>query len=113
MPFIHAHIGPRLTEPQRDEVKRMLGDKISLLPGKSEASLMIRIDAGTAMYFRGEPDACAMIQVHLYQASVREAKARFAAEVIDALGSLTGLQADQIYLHFFEHQEWAAGGQLK
>lgn len=113
MPFIHVHIGAHLTETQRDEIKHMLGEKIVLLPGKSEKSLMIRLDAGAEMQFRGEPGHCAMIQVHLYQASPREAKARFAVEVIAALGPLAGLETDQIFLHFFEHQEWAAGGQLK
>lgn len=112
MPYIHASIAPALGKQKIEAVKTMLGQTISILPGKSEAVLMLRIDDDVPMYFRGEAGQCAILAVHLYKASPLEAKKQYAREVMQQLCLITGLPADRVFLNFTEHDDWAANGEL-
>ena len=52
MPFICAKISEPLTEIQFEMIKSDLGKAISLLPGKSEAYLMVEVEDKCQLYFR-------------------------------------------------------------
>ena len=43
MPFINVKISENLSDTQVDNIKSRLGEAISLIPGKSEAWLMVNI----------------------------------------------------------------------
>jgi phenylpyruvate tautomerase PptA (4-oxalocrotonate tautomerase family) len=43
MPFINVKISEKLSDTQVDNIKSRLGEAISLIPGKSEAWLMVNI----------------------------------------------------------------------
>ena len=43
MPFINVKISENLSDTQVDNIKSRLGKAISLIPGKSEAWLMVNI----------------------------------------------------------------------
>ena len=54
MPYIGVSTSKRLSDDQKDALKVALGEKISVIPGKSEKALMIDIADGHTMYFAGE-----------------------------------------------------------
>lgn len=112
MPYIQVSISEKLDDMKIESLKAMLGECIALLPGKSEAVLMVRIDDDQKMYFKGEPGNCAMIEVHLYRESPKEAKKVFAAEVLQSISEMTGVPIDRMFLNFTEYTDWAAGGSL-
>ena len=112
MPFIQVSLSEKLASEKKEAVKQMLGETIALLPGKSEAALMLRLDDDVSMYFKGKPGQCAMIAVHLYKASPLEAKKDYAAKVLTEFSSLTGVPGDRIFMNFTEHDDWAANGAL-
>jgi hypothetical protein len=112
MPYLQVSVSEKMDDIKIDELKAMFGRYISLLPGKSEEVLMLRIDDDETMFFSGISGKCAMIQVHLYQASPRDAKKIFSAEVLQSFSSITGLPVDRIFMNFSEHTDWAAGGSL-
>lgn len=113
MPYIQISMSEKLNDKKIESLKAMLGEKIALLPGKSEAVLMIQIDDGRTMYFAGVAGKCAMVQVHLYKESPKEAKALFSSEVLKALSEIADLPIDRIFMNFAEHSEWATRGSLK
>ena len=51
MPMITVHTNKQLTKEEKALVGRGLGERITLLPGKSEASLMLEIQDGQEMFF--------------------------------------------------------------
>lgn len=113
MPYIQVSLSEKLDAQKTDTLKTMFGEKIELLPGKSESVLMVRIDDARTMYFRGLPGQCAMIEVHLYKDSPKEAKSAFASAVLGAFSELTGVPIDQIFMNFTEYTDWASRGVLR
>ena len=43
MPYIAVTTSKALSDEQKDELKKTIGQKISLIPGKTEAALMVDI----------------------------------------------------------------------
>lgn len=54
MPFINVKISENLSDTQVDNIKSRLGEAISLIPGKSEAWLMVNIQDNCKLYFKGQ-----------------------------------------------------------
>ena len=54
MPYIAVTTSKALSDEQKDELKKTIGQKISLIPGKTEAALMVDISDNHTMYFAGE-----------------------------------------------------------
>lgn len=54
MPYICVNLTKKLTDSQKDAIKAGLGEKIALIPGKSERALMVDIADGRTMYYQGE-----------------------------------------------------------
>ena len=53
MPYIAVTTSKALSDEQKDELKKTIGQKISLIPGKTEAALMVDISDNHTMYFAG------------------------------------------------------------
>ena len=51
MPYIAVTTSKALSDEQKDELKKTIGQKISLIPGKTEAALMVDISDNHTMYF--------------------------------------------------------------
>ena len=54
MPYIGVSTSKKLSDAQKDALKSALGEKISVIPGKTEKALMVDIADGHTMYFAGE-----------------------------------------------------------
>ena len=113
MPYIQVSMSESLDDTRIMSLKAMLGEKIALLPGKSESVLMVEINNCSNMFFKGEPGNCAMIQVHLYKESPKDAKNLFTSEMLESFSEITNIPIDRIFMNFAEHSEWASRGSLK
>ena len=49
MPYIAVTTSKALSDEQKDELKKTIGQKISLIPGKTEAALMVDISDNHTM----------------------------------------------------------------
>lgn len=54
MPFINVKISENLSDIQVDNLKSRLGEAISLIPGKSEAWLMVNIQIIASCILKGQ-----------------------------------------------------------
>ena len=63
MPYIAINTSKTLSDGQKDALKTALGEKITVIPGKSESKLMIDIADSRAMYFAGEKRDLAFVEV--------------------------------------------------
>ena len=51
MPYIGINTSKNLSQVQKEELTSALGEKIVIIPGKSESKLMVDISDGHTMYF--------------------------------------------------------------
>lgn len=104
MPFIDVRANVPISQDQEEALKEGLGRAISLLPGKSEGSLMVQVADSCRLWFAGQKAPAALVNVMLYGTADPEACRRFSNEVIPFLEKELGL--DTVYLKFEEVPNW-------
>ena len=111
MPFIDAKISVAITPAQEESIKQKLGKAISLIPGKSEAWLMLNIQPECRLYFKGDNnEPSAMVEVKLFGASTPDAYQKMTAEVTKILDSELNIPAARIFVKYDEVQHWGWNG---
>lgn len=113
MPYIHISLTRELSQDQKEAIKSAAGQLIEILPSKTEKGLMIRIDDGQQMFFRGAATDCAYVNVGLYMMSAGEKKGEFARAFSNALADIAGIDPLEVYLNFSEHANWYSNGTYK
>lgn len=106
MPYISFKTNHKLTLRQENIIKSKTGELISLIPGKSEKSLMIHMEDDQIMYFKGEELTCMMIEINLYKSAEFEDKKRLTEAMIQMIHETTKIEADNIYVIFHEFDHW-------
>lgn len=114
MPFIGLKTSKKLTPSQKLEVKEGFGRAIELIPGKLEEKMMMSIEDGENMFFRGiEKEAFAYVQVHLKDKAEFEDKAKMTEAIYNTLEEKAGIDKNDCYLSILEFDEWGSRGVLK
>lgn len=113
MPYIGIHVTGTLTDAQKDAISRGLGERISLIPNKTERVLMVDISENHTMYFAGERRPLAFVDVRCYGSAEFDRKKAFTESVFGLLGEILGLGADEIYVCCGEYPVWGTRGSLK
>ena len=113
MPYVQVIIAHKLEEQQKIALKESLGALISLIPGKTEQGLMISIEDGATMYFRGTAENCAYVTVNLFLSTFAEKKRDFAQAFSKALSEIAGIEPRNLYMTFAEYSNWFSNGDLK
>lgn len=111
MPFIHVRTNTAISAAQEAALKTQLGQAITLLPGKSESWLMLQIEGGCHLYFRGEQAApLAFVEVKLFGRATAADYERMTAEVTRLLADELGIAPDGVYVKYEEVAHWGWNG---
>lgn len=110
MPYIDLKTNVKTDAAQREAVKSKFGQAITAIPGKSEARLMVNIEDCKNLWFKGESEPCAMIEVALFGKSTYEAYNKVTALVSEIVETEFGVPQDRIYVKFEEVGNWGCGG---
>ena len=111
MPFIHAMVSTDITPQQEARLKDRLYQAIPLLPGKSEAYLMVRITPGCRLYFQGTNHApVAFTEVKLFGKSTPQAYQALTAEICAIMQDVLGITPDRTYVQYEETPYWGHNG---
>ncbi len=113
MPYIAINTSKLLSDTQKEALKTALGEKITVIPGKSESKLMIDISDGHTMYFSGEKRELAYVDVKCYGSTEFASKKAFTEAAFEAVQQTTGLPQDGIYLTYSEFENWGTLSTLK
>ena len=113
MPYIAINTSKPLSDMQKEQLKTELGEKITVIPGKSESRLMIDISDGHTMYFAGEKRELAYVDVKCYGTTEFANKKAFTEAAFEAVQQITGLPQDGIYLTYSEFENWGTLGSMK
>lgn len=105
MPFIDVRTSCPISAAQETALKEGLGQAIALIPGKSEASLMMQFTDNCRLWFSGQQEGpIAFVNVMLYGSSTKDAYQRFSGAAIPLLEKELG--AKTVYLKFEEVPNW-------
>lgn len=113
MPYIGISTSKKLSDVQKDALKSALGEKISVIPGKTEKALMIDIADGHTMYFAGEKRELAFLDVRCYGTTEFTNQKAFTEAAFAVVQEATGLTEDSIYLTYSEFPNWGTKGSMK
>ncbi len=106
MPFIRATTNAAISAKKATHIKEKLGEAIALIPGKSESWLMMQLADEATLFFKGEDDPCAMVEVMLYGSAEEEDYAALTEKITDILHEELDLDPDRVYVTFSEHNSW-------
>ena len=112
MPYIEVNVSRSLSNDEKEQIKTNLGAKISTLPNKSEARLMVQISDNCSLYFASNECEGAFIDVRLYGHIELQYKKEYAEQIFDIMSDL-GFKKEFVYLSYLEFENWGTNGSLK
>ena len=111
MPFINPKVTVSLSDVERDTLKAKLGQAISLVPGKSEAWLMVGFEDNCSLYFKGKKEPkLAFVEVKIFGGASDEAYDKLTAEICRIYEEVLGIPQGKIYVKYEEVEHWGWNG---
>ena len=110
MPYVHIITSAVLTEAKIAAVRRLVGETIALIPGKSFEVTTIHLEPD-AIISRGDPaNPCLFIEVRLFGPASTGSKQAFAKEICAALEKELDIPQKFISLNIIELDSWGGNG---
>lgn len=107
MPYINVKTTKTVTAAQCENVKASLGKAIECFPGKSEAYLMVSIDDGAKLWFRGDATQdTAVVDVELLGSVDSSGSERMTAEICRILENELGISPERVYVKYTGYANW-------
>lgn len=111
MPYIRTTVSKSLTAANKESLKSKLGEAIALIPGKSEAWLMLAFEDNVDMYFKGDGSQdYAYVEVSLFGSASDAAYDRLTAALSDIINEELGIDRANIYIKYEEAEHWGWNG---
>lgn len=111
MPYIKTTTSVTLDSAKKDSLRAKLGQAIALIPGKSEAWLMLSFEDGAYMSFKGDTsEDCAFAEVSLFGSASDAAYERLTQAICEILSEELGVKLSNIYVKYEETNHWGWNG---
>ena len=110
MPYIKTTTNAGVTAEQEQTIKARLGKAIEIIPGKSERWLMLSINPDVKMYFHGDNDKMAFVEVSIFGRASQQNYQALTAEITKILGEELGIAPDYVYVKYEESSYWGWNG---
>ncbi len=111
MPSINVKTNAKLPKDKKEIIKRRLFDCISIIPGKSDNSLMVAVEDGVDMAFhRDAASRMAMVEVKLFGESTKDAYQRLTGAICMILSDEAGILSKNCFVKFEEVKYWGHNG---
>ena len=109
MPFINVKTNVPISRDKCEDIKSALGKAITALPGKSEQWLMVGIEPDQVLYFQGQDDPCAMVQVQTYGTNAQDTDT-LTAQICEILNKELSIPQNRTYVSYFGTANWGWNG---
>ena len=110
MPYFHLITSAKLSEEKIAAVRKIVGEVIAVIPGKSFEVTTIHIEP-EAIISRGDPaNPCLFIEVRMFGPSSIGPKQAFAREICAALEQELGIPQQYMSLNIIELDAWGGNG---
>ncbi len=109
MPFINVKTNININD--KDSVKAELGKLIEIIPGKSEAWLMVNIEDNENLYFKGDKNTPNLfVEVKIYGNVSNSILDKFTQEATKSFNKLLGINPSRIYIKYELVENWGWNG---
>lgn len=110
MPFIDSKVTVTLPQDKRDQLKKRLGEAISLL-GKPESYLMLGFEQEYDLYMGGKKlEKGAFVSVSLFGSASSQACEKMTARICSIFEEELGIPGDAIYITYTGLTDWGWNG---
>ncbi len=106
MPYIDLHTNKEVSSELLEQIKNDLGNAITAIPGKSEAWLMVRVQGGGNMFFKGDGSDCAMFDVSVFGSASDSAYDDLTQRICKISQERLGVPASRTYVKYSEYSHW-------
>ena len=111
MPFINSKVSTKITKEQETEIKALLGEAISIIPGKSESWLMLGFEDEYSLYFRGDNSKpMAFVEVSVFGSENKQAFSALTGKICEIYNKVLGIAPDHIYVKYEATSNWGWNG---
>lgn len=111
MPCINLKTTKKISAEQGESLKTAFGKAIECFPGKTEAWLMVGIDDGARLWFKGDNSRdSAIVDVELLGSVSKEDSEAMTVEVCNTLEKELGLSPDRVYVKYKGYSDWGWNG---
>ncbi len=110
MPFINVKTNVNVPDDKAELIKSKLGEAITAVPGKSEGWLMVGIESGQKLWFRGSSEPAAMTEVSLYGNASDNALVTLTSHITGILTDTLSISSDRIYVSYMLTDKWGWNG---
>lgn len=112
MPYIHIQTQNALEPVRQETVKARLGQAIRCIPGKTEEWMLVAFTTADAMYWGGDKQPCAFVEIRIWGEARREEYDALAGEVYKILREELDVPPERAYIHFQPGKHWAWNGAM-
>lgn len=110
MPFINFKTNKTMDDKQKTALKTDFGHAIEAIPGKSEAWLMVGIDDGYNLYFKGTSEPAAMVEVSVFGSENPSAFNVLTRKICDIVNQELAIDKSRIYVSYMATKNWGWNG---
>ena len=110
MPYIATTSNVSISSRKKEAIKERMGQAIELIPGKAESWLMLSFRDNVHMYFKGDDEPCAIMQVKHFGAADEDAYANLTEALTDIIREELDIDPDRIYVAYEEINTWGWNG---
>ena len=112
MPYINLKTTKNVAPEKCEAIKTAFGKAIESFPGKTEAWLMVGIEDGVKLWFKGDASSdSAIVDVDLLGQVNADASEKMTKVVCDILENELGISPDRIYVKYTGYNNWGWNGQ--
>lgn len=110
MPFVKFVTSEKLDAQKRDEIRNVIWDAVTVIPGKTAEVTMIEIQ-DCADITKGPGGAPAIFaETRLFTAAPTSAKSDYCKKLFEGFERIVGVSPAKMYFNVLEFDSWASGG---
>jgi phenylpyruvate tautomerase PptA (4-oxalocrotonate tautomerase family) len=111
MPFIISRVNIPFSDEQETALKTGLGQAISLVPGKSEASLMLGFEGSYHLYLNGDnSQPLAYITVAVFSNHGHRGYEQLSAAISQLFHRVLDIDPRRIFINYEDIAAWSVAG---
>ncbi len=110
MPFINVKTNVKVSAEKAEAIKSALGRAITAVPGKSESWLMVGIEDGCTLYFKGSDEPAVMTEVQICGNASGNSLQTLTSNITGIMLDELGVSADRVYVSYMTTPNWGWNG---
>ncbi len=111
MPFINLKTNVSVPAVKEERLKASFGQAITAIPGKTEQWLMVGLEPEYTLYFQGNDEPCAMVEVSIFGKAHPSSYEALTKEICSIIEAELSIPPSRTYVKYSEINHWGWNNQ--